>query len=221
MTTLDMPLAWAISERLCTARGVTLVRPGSGARDAVISALALAHSLGLGGWSADHARQYVTVTLPPLSSTLGALLSALPVVGIQLAMLCDGPTTIYLSPAACESPLALLSTLAHELGHADQIARGGLLWCASYGLVLEVRAGAEGACYGQDVAVTHALAGGDPHGLCEGALQRLGGYGLDASALALARGLLAVVERTLEHGGELGGPSHDVLTALRDAGVLS
>lgn len=216
-----MPLAWSIADRLCAARGVTLVRPGSGARDAVISALALAHTLGLGGWTAEHARQYVTVTLPPLGSTLGALLSALPVVGIQLAMLCGDETTIYLSPAACESPLALLSTLAHELGHADQIARGGLMWCAAYGLVLEVRAGAEGACYGQDVAVTHALTAIDAHHLCDQAMERLAGYGLDVPAIALARGMLDVVERTLEHGGELGGPAHDALEAMRAAGVLS
>ena len=130
-------------------------------------------------------------------------------------------TAIYLSPAACADPVTLLAVIAHELGHCDQIAAGGLAWCAAYGLVPEVRAGAEAPCYAQDCAVIHALRGDSPQALMDGALERLLSYGLGGDdTMELARGVLNVMRRTLEHGGELGGPSHDVLEALRERGVL-
>lgn len=223
---LDLDAARAIAADLCAKRNVALVYPGSAARTALIYAIAAAHALGLGGWDVDHARQNVTITMPAVGLPLAGLLAALPLVGPLLSAVADAQrqTTIYLSPSAASDPVMLLAVVAHEIGHADQIAAGGLAWCAAYGLVPEVRAGAESPCYGQDVAVMHALHADDgdvtPALLCNMAMESLRGYGLDAEGMALAHGVLSVVERTLAHGGELGGPSHDVLVALRERGVL-
>lgn len=222
---LDLDAARAIASDLCRARGVDLVYPEADdwRREAILRALAFGHTVGLGGWDLDTARERVSVTMPALGIPLAALLAALPAIGPALAAVADSMerTTIYLSPTACADPVTLSAVIAHELGHSDQIAAGGLAWCVAYGLVPEVRAGAEAPCYAQDCAVIHALRGDSPQALMDGALERLLSYGLGGDeTMELARGVLNVMRRTLEHGGELGGPSHDVLEALRARGVL-
>lgn len=218
---LELDAAKAIALDLCHARGVILAI-NDPRRTAIVYALAAVHALGLGGWDLDHAKEYVTVTVPAVGTTLAGLVAALPLVGPVLASVAESQsqTTIYLSPAVARDPVLLLSVVAHELGHADQIAAGGIPWCLAYLVVPEVRAGAESACYGQDCAVMHALTGGNPREICDNALARLSGYGLDDNGMALARGVLDVARRTMEHGGEMGGPSHDVLEALRARGLL-
>lgn len=220
---LDLPLARTIAARLVAARGAELVPSTDPRRTALVYALAAVHSLSGSGWDVDHARQQVTVTLPAVGVPLASLLALIPGVGHLLAQIAgtQDKTTIYLSPAAESDPVLLLATVAHELGHVDQIARGGLAWCAAYGLVPEVRAGAEAPCYGQDVAVMHAL---DPETDTDlhlrDALESLRSYGLDDASIVLARGILNVVQGTLDHGGELPGPCADVIAALRTEGVL-
>lgn len=227
MKPLTLDLARSIAARLAAARGAELIPSTDPRRKALVYALAAVHSLSGSGWDADHARQGVTVTLPAFGAPLAMLLSLIPSVGPLLAQIArtQDKTAIYLSPAAESDPALLLATVAHELGHVDQIARGGLAWCAAYGLVPEVRAGAEAPCYGQDVAVQHALYRGDPDVtpavLCDLARESLRGYGLDADATILAAGILDVVERTLDAGGELPGPCADVIRELRAEGVLS
>lgn len=222
-TPFTLGVARDIADALCHARNVALIYPGDPRREAVILALGAVHALGLGGWDVAHARQSVSVTLPPVGSVAAGLLSAIPYVGplLHRAIGDATQTTVYLSPDAAADPVTLLAVIAHELGHCDQIAAGGLAWCAAYGLVPEVRAGAEAPCYAQDCAVIHALRGDSPQALMDGALERLLSYGLGGDdTMELARGVLNVMRRTLEHGGELGGPSHDVLEALRERGVL-
>ena len=224
-TPLTIEAAKAIAADLCAVRGVDLVYPEANdtRREVILHALAAVHRLGLGGWDYDTARARVSVTMPAVGLPLAGMLAALPLVGPLLAAVADSMarTAIYLSPAACADPVTLLAVIAHELGHCDQIAAGGLAWCAAYGLVPEVRAGAEAPCYAQDCAVIHALRGDSPQALMDGALERLLSYGLGGDdTMELARGVLNVMRRTLEHGGELGGPSHDVLEALRERGVL-
>ena len=224
-TPLTLPTARSIAARLVAARGAKLVPSTDPRRTALVYALGAVHSLSGSGWDVDHARQSVTVTLPAVGEPLASLLSLIPGVGGLLAQVArtQDKTAIYLSPAAESDATLLLATVAHELGHVDQIARGGLAWCAAYGLVPEVRAGAEAPCYGQDVAVLWALsevAGLTPRILCDGARDSLRGYGLDAESMALASGILDVTARTLDHGGELPGPCADVLAALRAEGVL-
>lgn len=226
-TPLGLPLARAIAARLVAARGAELVPSTDPRRTALVYALAAVHSLSGSGWDVDHARQQVTVTLPAVGVPLASLLALIPGVGHLLAQIAgtQDRTAIYLSPAAESDPALLLATVAHELGHVDQIARGGLAWCAAYGLVPEVRAGAEAPCYGQDVAVMWPLSLAQtiytsPAILCDQARASLAGYGLDADSMALASGILDVTQRTLEHGGELPGPCADVIAALRAEGVL-
>jgi hypothetical protein len=225
-TLLTHNLALTIARRLCAARGCDLALSTDPRRRAVVAALTAVHALTGSEWDADHARDGVTVTLPGIGPALTMLLGAIPYVGGVLSAVAhqQAQTTIYLSPGAEDSATALLATIAHELGHVDQIARGGLVWCAAYGLVGEVRAGAESPCYGQDVAVEHALenptAGAMARDLTAQCLRSLAGYGLDADGLALARGVLGVVARTLDEGGELPGPCQDVIRELRAEGVL-
>jgi hypothetical protein len=223
---LTLDLAHAIAARLCAARGCDLVLPGDSRREAVVYALAAAHAITGSGWDVEHAREHVSVTLPAVDSAWSLLMDVLPT---SVAAIVDqvtakqDKTTIYLSPVSAGDPVLLLATIAHELGHVDQIARGGLVWCVAYGLVPEVRAGAEAPCFGQDVAVAHALEGGGDmaaHDLCAVAYHSLASYGLDPDAQALAVGQLAVVGRTLCHGGELPGPCADVLRECRAEGVL-
>lgn len=224
---LTLDLARSIAARLVAARGATLIPSTDPRRTALVYALAAVHSLSGSGWDVARARQSVTVTLPAVGVPLASLLSLVPGVGKLLAEIAgtqDRPA-IYLSPAAESDAPLLLATVAHELGHVDQIARGGLAWCAAYGLVPEVRAGAEAPCYGQDVAVLWPLSLAQtiytsPAILCDQARASLAGYGLDAESLALASGILDVTRRTLEHGGELPGPCAAVIAALRAEGVL-
>ena len=224
---LTLDLARSIAARLVAARGATLIPSTDPRRTALVYALAAVHSLSGSGWDVARARQSVTVTLPAVGVPLASLLSLIPGVGGLLAQVArtQDKTAIYLSPAAESDATLLLATVAHELGHVDQIARGGLAWCAAYGIVPEVRAGAEAPCYGQDVAVLWPLSLAQtiytsPAILCDQARASLAGYGLDAESLALASGILDVTRRTLEHGGELPGPCADVLAALRAEGVL-
>ncbi len=224
-TPLTLPLARAIAARLVAARGAELVPSTDPRRTALVYALAAVHSLSGSGWDVSAARERVTVTLPAVGVPLASLLALIPGVGGLLSDVArtQDRTAIYLSPAAESDPVVLLATIAHELGHVDQIARGGLAWCAAYGLVPEVRAGAEAPCYGQDVTVMWALsevAGLTPRILCDGARDSLKSYGLDAESMALASGILDVTARTLEHGGEMPGPCADVLAALRAEGCL-
>ena len=227
MKPLDIPTARAIAARLVAARGAILIPSTDPRRTALVYALGAVHALSGSGWDVAAARERVTVTLPAVGTPLAALLALIPGVGGLLADVArtQDRTAIYLSPAAESDPVVLLATIAHELGHVDQIHTGGLAWCAAYGLVPEVRAGAEAPCYGQDVAVLWPLSLAQtiytsPAILCDQARASLAGYGLDAESMALASGILDVTQRTLEHGGELPGPCADVLAALRAEGCL-
>jgi hypothetical protein len=101
----------------------------------IVAGVALASRVGGGSWDRDDVAQRVSVTLPGAGGALVAL-RAVPVVGPILAEAALaaglGRTVVSISPVTWESPIDLLSTVAHELGHAGQIARGGLPWCIAY-----------------------------------------------------------------------------------------
>ena len=225
---LTFDIAWKIANQTAEERRVSIVKPGSPAREAVVLALGAEHALTGSGWDLDRARRSVSVTLPAVGPVLTTLIGLIPSAGGILSRVAaqQSRTTMYLSPNATATPQNILSVVSHELGHADQIAQGGLLWCLAYGIAPMVRA-TEGSCYGQDIAVDYnlGLAGSTPRldlidRLVLGAAASLQFYGLAPDSMALALSQLAVARRTLESGGELGGPSHDVLEALRAEGVL-
>jgi hypothetical protein len=219
---ITLDLAWSIADKLAAKRGAVVARPKDVKREAVLMLLAAAHKLNLGGWDLAHAQKYVSVTLPGVPSLAADALGMIPYIGSALYEVAADlrQTTIYLSPAACETGKDLCDAIAHELGHADQIKRGGLMWCAGYGIVPEMRVMAEAPCYDQSIIVRHAIEGGDPHALCDGALVSLQGYGLGDDEMADARAVLGIVERTLAVGGSFRGPCQEVLDELRAAGCI-
>ena len=213
--------ARAAAERMCGLAGVTLLHPDHPLRDVIVAGVALASRVGGGSWDRDDVAQRVSVTLPGAGGALVAL-RAVPVVGAILAEAALaaglGRTVISLSPVTWESPLGLLSTVAHELGHAGQIARGGLPWCIAYLVGAEARAAGEAPCYAAGMAVRVRLGGESTAAAAEGAMRSLQGYGLDADALRLAAGIIASARATLDAGEDLGGVVMEVVAALESVG---
>lgn len=214
--------ARAAAQRMCDAAGVTLLPPDHALRDVIVAGVALASRLGgRSAWSRDHVAQYVSVTLPGAGPALAAL-AAVPVVGpiLAAAVAAVGAdrTVISLSPAVWSDPLRLLETVRHELGHAGQIARGGLPWCIAYLVGAEARAAGEAPCYAAGMAVRVRLGGESTAAAAESAMRSLQGYGLDAEALALAAGIIASARATLDAGEDLGGVVLEVVAALESTG---
>ena len=86
------------------------------------------------------------------------------------------------------------------------------MWCVAYGLVPNVRAGAEAPfCYASDMAHRSALAGASVDKVEAGAPGALANYGLDGARAALARSLVhsnaetSARERTWRHHRRLRG----------------
>lgn len=214
--------ARAAAQRMCDAAGVTLLDPEHPLRDVIVAGVALASRLGgRSAWSRDHVAEYVSVTLPGAGPALAAL-AAVPVVGpiLAAAVAAVGAdrTVISLSPAVWSDPLRLLETVRHELGHAGQIARGGLPWCIAYLVGAEARAAGEAPCYAASMAVRVRLGGESTAAAAESAMRSLQGYGLDADALALAAGIIASARATLDAGEDLGGVVMEVVAALESVG---
>lgn len=214
--------ARAAAQRMCDAAGVTLLPPDHVLRDVIVAGVALASRLGgRSAWSRDHVAQYVSVTLPGAGPALAAL-AAVPVVGpiLAAAVAAVGAdrTVISLSPAVWSDPLRLLETVRHELGHAGQIARGGLPWCIAYLVGAEARAAGEAPCYAAGMAVRVRLGGESTAAAAESAMRSLQGYGLDADALRLAAGIIASARATLDAGEDLGGVVTEVVAALESVG---
>lgn len=214
MTTLTTTRALRLAEVLCDRHGVDLVLPDSPRREMVLRAMQVAHYVTRTGWDYDHARDHVSVTLPGLDSTAAlVLLGAVPYVGqvlVGLASQIQRPA-IYLSPAVMRDPAQLVATLQHELGHVGSIRAGGLGWCLGYGVLGEVRAGAEAPCYGVSMALLHRLRGDAVDALEAGALASLASYGADD---ALCRGIVASNAETLRQGGDPGGVVAETLREL-------
>lgn len=214
--------ARAAAQRMCDMAGVTLLDPEHPLRDVIVAGVALASRLGgRSAWSRDHVAEYVSVTLPGTGPALAAL-AAVPVVGpiLAAAVAAVGAdrTVISLSPAVWSDPLRLLETVRHELGHAGQIARGGLPWCIAYLVGAEARAAGDAPCYAASMAVRVRLGGESTAAAAESAMRSLQGYGLDADALALAAGIIASARATLDAGEDLGGVVMEVVAALESVG---
>ncbi len=214
--------ARAAAQRMCDMAGVTLLDPEHPLRDVIVAGVALASRLGgRSAWSRDHVAEYVSVTLPGTGPALAAL-AAVPVVGpiLAAAVAAVGAdrTVISLSPAVWSDPLRLLETVRHELGHAGQIARGGLPWCIAYLVGAEARAAGEAPCYAASMAVRVRLGGESTAAAAESAMRSLQGYGLDADALRLAAGIIASARATLDAGEDLGGVVMEVVAALESVG---
>lgn len=213
--------ARAAAQRMCDAAGVTLLPPEHPLRDVIVSGVALASRVAGGTWHRDDVEERVSVTLPGAGGALVAL-RAVPVVGPILAEAALaaglGRTVISVSPVTWESPIGLLATIAHELGHAGQIARGGMPWCIAYLVGAEARAAGEAPCYAASMAVRVRLGGESSAAAAEGAMRSLAGYGLDADALRLASGIIASARATLDAGEDLGGVVSEVVAALESVG---
>lgn len=205
---IPLDVATRVVERLCREANCDLVLPGSPRREAVVYGLAAAHALTGDGWSVDHARQYVTTTLPGPGAALD-LLGLVPVVGpviLAVAKPLDR-TAIYLAPEALRDGVTLYKTIRHELGHVGDIARGGLPWCAAYGILPEARAGGEAPCYGHGIALDVFFNGTSPYDAANRARASLANY-WDASeqgATDLAHDIIGSWEFSLRRGGDPGG----------------
>lgn len=201
------------------AADVELLLPGRPEREAILLGMAAYHAISGNGWDLAHAREHVSVTLPGAGPALD-LLAMVPVVGPILAALSHGfrRTTVMLSPSAMRDGVVLMGTWRHEAGHVGRIAQGGLVWCAAYGVVPEVRAGAEAPCYGSDLAHQVLLAGSDVDKVEAAALDNLSRYGLDEPALRLARGIVRSNAEALRRGVDPGGVVADSIAALRALG---
>lgn len=201
------------------AADVELLLPGRPEREAILLGMAAYHAISGHGWDLAHAREHVSVTLPGAGPVLD-LLAMVPVVGPILAALSSGfrRTTVMLAPSAMRDGVVLMGTWRHETGHVGQIARGHLPWCLAYGMVPEVRAGAEAPCYGSDLAHQVLLAGSDVDKVEAAALANLERYGLDEAGLRLARGIVRANAETLRGGVDPGDVVADTLRSLRAVG---
>lgn len=215
-------VALRILQRRCDRAGVELILPDDPRRLAVVGLVAAAHKIQGSGVTFDHVREGVTITLPGVPGVASTLLGLIPVVGTALGALgaANGRTSVYLSPAAMADGVGLLATIMHELGHAGDIKRGGLGWCLAYLVAPEVRAGGEAPCYGTGMAVRHVVGGEGLDALAAEALASLGSYGLDADALALARGIVASAVETIRATGDHGGVVAELRAELAIEGVL-
>lgn len=215
---VDIPMNVALSatEFFLDAAGVDIVLPGDPMREAVLYALAAANAVTGRGWSLDHARENVTLTLPGFGPAFD-LLAAVPYVGGIMAGVAakQRRTTIYFSPAAMRTGLALTNTRKHEEGHVGQIKVGGLPWCIAYGLIAEVVAGAEAPCYGNGMAVDVMLGGQNVDIEEREAIQSLASYGADEP---LYRGIIASNADMLRAGVDPGGIVAETVAELRRCG---
>ena len=220
MKPIPSDLALRAAQRLARNASAGLVLPGDPRREAVLLALAAVHSLSGSGWSLDYAREHVCVTLPGVGSVAAKLLSAVPYVGPLFARAIEGldRPTMFMSPVAVGDGPTLVGVTQHELGHVGDIRRGGLVWCAAYGIVGEVRAGAEGPCYGTDMAHRCRLGGVSPEQAEADANDALSHYGLDADGLSLARAIVRSAGETARQGGDPGGVVAESLAALAAEG---
>jgi len=201
---IPVDIALKIARRRAESLDYELILPDSPYRQAVVYGLAASHAITGRGWDLDHARESTSVTLPGLGPAVD-LLAEVPYVGGILAGIAGKlrRTSVFLSPAAAADGLSLLATLAHEEGHVGDIERGGLLWCVAYGIIDEVRAGAECPCFGAGMALRHGLGGIDVDALEEAALAGLDAYGIAGEPLS--RGIIRSNAATLRIGGDPGG----------------
>jgi len=206
VSAIPVDLALRIIRRRAAAAGVDLILPGDPRRDAIVSLVALGHSVQGTGVTRAHVAEGVTVTLPGVPGPAAVLLAAIPYVGGALSALAQaaGRTSVCLSPAALATGEGALATWWHEEGHCGSIARGGLIYCGAYLLAPEVRAGGEAPCYGNGMAVRVAT-GADVDDAARQALASLESYGLDDDARALARGIVASAAETIRATGDHGG----------------
>lgn len=213
---ISVSVALAATEFYLDAADVDMVLPGDPRREAVLYALAAANTITGRGWSLEHARQNVTITLPGVGPAFD-LLAMVPYVGPLMAGLAakQRRTTIYFAPATLSSGLALTGIRKHEEGHVGQIKKGGLPWCALYGLIPEVTAGAEAPCYGNDMAIDVHLGGADVNEREQAALRSLANYGADEP---LYRGIIASNAAMLRRGVDPGGIVAETIEELRRCG---
>lgn len=138
-------VALRIAHRRAARFGYSLILPDHPAREAVLHGMAAAHQITGSGWDYATAKERVSVTLPG-AGPAADLLGTIPYVGPILA----GAASKFKVPCVFPSPAAirkgLLGTIFHEEGHVGDIRRGGLPWCLCYGLIDEVRVGAEAPC---------------------------------------------------------------------------
>lgn len=215
---LDVALRAVRAE--AAAADVELLLPGSAGREAILLGLGAVHALSGDGWDLAYAREHVSTTLPGAGSAALAALALIPVAGPILAGLASAfkRTTVSLSPAALADGLTLMATWRHEVGHVGAIKRGGLMWCIAYGIVPEVRAGAEAPCYGADIAHHVHLGGADLDGITAAVLASLEHYGLDEPALRLARGIVRSNAESVRRGADPGDVVAETRASLRAAG---
>jgi hypothetical protein len=202
---IPVDVALKIAKRRAEERNYELIMPDSPYRQAVVYGLAATHALTGSGWDLDHAREYTSTTLPG-AGPLVDLLAQIPVAGAILAQIAGKlrRTTVCLSPAAARDGLSLLATLGHEEGHVGDIARGGLLWCACYGVIGEVRAGGEAPCFGVGMALRHGLGAQNIDDLEAASVRALDAYGLGDDTF-LARGIVRSNAASLRLGADPGG----------------
>lgn len=202
------------------AADVELLMPGSGGREAILLGLGAVNAISGSAWDLGYAREGVSTTLPGVGSAGLAALALIPVAGPILAALASSfkRTTVSLSPAALRRGAGLMATWRHEAGHVGAIARGGFLWCAAYGIVPEVRAGAEAPCFGSDIAHAVRLEGVDVDAAADHVLASLGHYGLDEPAMRLARGIIQSIRESVRGGADPGDVVADTLASLRAVG---
>lgn len=221
-TTKPIPLDVALRavQAEAAAADVELLLPGSAGREAILHGLAAVHAISGDGWDLAYAREHVSTTLPGAGSAALAALALIPVAGPILAGLASAfkRTTVSLSPAAMRDGLTLMATWRHEVGHVGAIKRGGLMWCIAYGIVPEVRAGAEAPCYGADIAHHVHLGGADLDQITAAVLASLEHYGLDEPALRLARGIVRSNAESVRRGADPGDVVAETRASLRAAG---
>lgn len=205
MKPIPVEIALKVAQRRAAERSYELILPDSPYRLAVVYGLAATHELTGSGWDLDHARESTSVTLPG-AGPLVDLLAMIPIAGPLLAQIASKLThpSVFLSPAVARDGLSLLATLAHEEGHVGDIRRGGLPWCLCYGVIDEVRAGAEAPCFGAGMALRRGLGGQDVDALEAAAVDALGHYGL-GDDLFLARGIVRSNAAGLRLGADPGG----------------
>jgi hypothetical protein len=216
---IPLDVATRAAERLCRDASVALVPPGDPRREAVVLAMGAYHALRGTGWSLEHAREHVSVTLPGLGAALDVL-AKVPVIGGALvaAVGTSRSPGIYLARGAYRDGATLLGVVAHELAHVGQLRRGGPLWCLAYGVVPEVVAGAESVCYVASCAHAVHLGGMSAEDAAQSALASLTHYGLDGASTDLAAGILAGATLALSRGVDPGGIVADSLAALAAEG---
>lgn len=215
--TLD--IAVRAAEQLSEDYTFGLIYPGDPRRRAIVELMAVAHKVAGSGWDREYALENVSVTLPGIGPAAD-LLKAIPVVGNELFSLASEleHPSIFLAPSIMRDGVTLTSVLWHELGHVGSIRAGGMWFCAAYGLFGEVRAGSEAPCYGVDIAIRHALEGGDVDAMGESAIDRLKNYGLGPSDIKLASGIIHSNVASIKTNSDPGGVVRDAKRALLNAG---